>query len=1100
MDDTELRLYAAEAFRQMDLLHPSIEQVADFAAGQLSGSSREEVETHLAECDPCRRRFDEYRQFVADCELPAGKEPEQDLGDEWEQLRRRIWRHRLVRALPRWGGIAAAVIAVAGLSWFTLGTLSPSPAKLLAKAYHEQRTSEFRLASAEHSEVRRQRGGQSAFRLPPALLKAQAKLAESNQDDPEVLRLKGEAQMMAGDAAEAVQTLEMARDLRAQDAHILADLGTAYAFRGDIEKQYGDYLSAADSLGYAVHLDPRAQEAVFNLALVLEKMMLKDQAIEQWNNYLRLDSTSDWAKEARQHLDALQAELKRRKDALDSVVDDPSRFVAQVAAGYPIDAEAYLRDVVITKWLPKATSDVPAREACTRLGQILKERHGDLWLAECVESLRNAEASGLRDLAAARTGNQRGDDMNGALKSARDAKRTFSGPGTQPENLWARFEEVASLRGLMQYDECLAAAEQVMQDLATHHYAWLTAQLQIQAAVCFMRLGRLADGAAQLRHAIQAGQTARFGDTFLNASNRYLTSVRHIGLPSDIFVSAAESLRVFWSGFYQPNPFYQLVDELRDIAGRTDQKYAAWFLARSAMWAVTTMSDRRVEALESAALAVIAQDIGDEKAARATLDISEQLFAGLPLAYRSEPQISLANAELRRGNVSTALNRLEELRSAIEPPPSVLVGTLYYSVLGEAYRRSGNLVSAMDAFRRSIDLGRKRIASLASETERSGVLETVESSYRGLVAVTVASSMEPAAGLQIWQSFRALDAVGDPGVIRQPSSPVLWFVELPDEFVCWLSCGDQVTLYHINAPKEIVGTVAARFRRACSDQASSAARLQEDGQQLYQWMVGPFASQLSEHPELIFELDGALAGVPVRALISRDGQYLGDQFSVLVSSGNDSRRQDLQGQNPTVLVVANPAITGRSAARFPPLPESREEAEVVREIFPNSTILEGRSATVDALVALLPAADIVHFAGHGYADSENGALIFAPKDPKSLDYELLRSADLRRQDWSRCRLAVLSACAAASGETRGAHNPESLVRALTKAGASRIVASLWNVDSAATEVLMKHFYGSLAGGERPERALQTAQQQLRRRSAEWDHPYYWSGFQLYGMT
>src|SRR5215471_16814016 len=114
---------------------------------------------------------------------------------------------------------------------------------------------------------------------------------------------------MSRHAGAAIRILETARDLKPEDPHILADLGTAYALRGDSEKQYGDYVSATEHLGHAVRIDPRNSEAVFNLALTLEKMMLKDQAIEQWRNYLRLDSTSDWAKEARQHLDDLQAQL-----------------------------------------------------------------------------------------------------------------------------------------------------------------------------------------------------------------------------------------------------------------------------------------------------------------------------------------------------------------------------------------------------------------------------------------------------------------------------------------------------------------------------------------------------------------------------------------------------------------------------------------------------------------------------------------------------------------------------------------------------------------------------------------------------------------------
>jgi CHAT domain-containing protein len=152
------------------------------------------------------------------------------------------------------------------------------------------------------------------------------------------------------------------------------------------------------------------------------------------------------------------------------------------------------------------------------------------------------------------------------------------------------------------------------------------------------------------------------------------------------------------------------------------------------------------------------------------------------------------------------------------------------------------------------------------------------------------------------------------------------------------------------------------------------------------------------------------------------------------------------------------------------------------------------------MVESLADADIVHFGGHGYTNLQNGALLFAPRHSRAADYELLQSSDLRRQDWSRCRLAVLSACATAAGETRGTHDPDSLVRALTKAGVQRVAATLWSVDSTATTELMKEFYAALGRGEGPAQALRIAQRQIKRLGPAWDHPYYWSGFQLYGTV
>jgi CHAT domain-containing protein len=254
-----------------------------------------------------------------------------------------------------------------------------------------------------------------------------------------------------------------------------------------------------------------------------------------------------------------------------------------------------------------------------------------------------------------------------------------------------------------------------------------------------------------------------------------------------------------------------------------------------------------------------------------------------------------------------------------------------------------------------------------------------------------------------------------------------------------------------------------------------------------------------EDKNIILELDGTLASVPMQALVSAEGRYFGDRFSVLISTGYSmSREMAVTGRKANVLVVANPQVTGDHADQFPPLPETLVEAEAVRAVFPASTILEGPHATLDAFKRHLPDADVVHFAGHGYSGSGNGGLLFAARSPGE-DYQLLVSADLRGQEWSRCRLAVLSACAVAKGETRGPHNPDSLVRALTKAGVARVLASLWSVDSAATGQLMRVFYASLAQGIGPADALRIAQQWVRQQPG-WEHPYYWAGFQLYGTV
>jgi CHAT domain-containing protein len=66
------------------------------------------------------------------------------------------------------------------------------------------------------------------------------------------------------------------------------------------------------------------------------------------------------------------------------------------------------------------------------------------------------------------------------------------------------------------------------------------------------------------------------------------------------------------------------------------------------------------------------------------------------------------------------------------------------------------------------------------------------------------------------------------------------------------------------------------------------------------------------------------------------------------------------------------------------------------------------------------------------------------------------------------------------------------------AGAARVVASLWQVDDAATAALMKRFYrGMLKDGMRPAAALRAAQIEMWKKK-HWQSPFYWGGFTLQG--
>jgi CHAT domain-containing protein len=95
-------------------------------------------------------------------------------------------------------------------------------------------------------------------------------------------------------------------------------------------------------------------------------------------------------------------------------------------------------------------------------------------------------------------------------------------------------------------------------------------------------------------------------------------------------------------------------------------------------------------------------------------------------------------------------------------------------------------------------------------------------------------------------------------------------------------------------------------------------------------------------------------------------------------------------------------------------------------------------------------------------------------------------------------LAVLSGCRTALGREVRGEGLVGLSQSFLAAGASGVVASLWNVDDRATAALMDRFYDELLRHDRsPAEALRLAQLSLRS-VPRWKSPYYWGAFVLQG--
>jgi tetratricopeptide (TPR) repeat protein len=288
------------------------EEWAALAAGLADAATSDALLAHASGCDACGALLhaltEDFSPEMTEAEARALGEL-----DSAQPAWQRQMAHKLAlaprrgRVIPMpvrtWLARAAALIVGVGAGWFGWEQwIAGAPARLIAEAYTQQRPFEYRIPGAEYAAVRPQSRG--SVRRSAALLEAQAKIARELEKDPEsvrLLELRARSEMLGWDPEAAIATLRRALARKPGDADLMADLGMAYALRAEAQNRPDDYRSAMDYLGRAVHAKPDFAEAIFNRAVVYQRMFLYDEAAREWRRYLDLDRSGAWREEAERH-------------------------------------------------------------------------------------------------------------------------------------------------------------------------------------------------------------------------------------------------------------------------------------------------------------------------------------------------------------------------------------------------------------------------------------------------------------------------------------------------------------------------------------------------------------------------------------------------------------------------------------------------------------------------------------------------------------------------------------------------------------------------------------------------------------------------------
>jgi CHAT domain-containing protein/cytochrome c-type biogenesis protein CcmH/NrfG len=1113
-------------------------QIRQLCADLLPARDSEQLLRHAGSCPYCGPLLREYREDFSDDATPEevrafsalrSGEPEwqrrmaHDLASAAGAGHHESWFARLWPQ-PAWQRTAAAVAAAAvlalisGVWWYREATNSAD--RLLATAYSQRRTFELRFSGAAYGPFRQERGtsDRSRFDRPPALLEAEALIARNlaaHPDSAEWLQARARADLLDWHYDAAILSLKRALRSDPDSPSLLIDLASAYFQRAEATDRSIDYGAAIEYLGKALSVRPDDPVALFNRAIAYERMSLVHQAIADWEHFLKIDSTGPWASEARQRLAALRVKVESHTPANGFAMDAASflRSTENTEGTTTPRVEDFL-EAAIQHWLPAAfpeagsPHDGESAQALARLASILAAKHRDTWLSDLLNSLPSKEsATALRHLSRALSLNVEGKPAEAESESLA-AERLFGSGRIRTGVLRSRLETVYARQRSIRADQCFDAATALTRDIARDSYEWMRVQLSIERGICSAMLGDFGAAKQDIDSALAASRTDGFGTLELRSLGMAAMVDVYSGNMLMSWSKNRSGLVRYWQEAFPGMRAYQFHSNLEYAAEKFGHFHLALGLAREAVLTVSATPNRSIEAMARFRLGSTASLANSAAEAEAQLAAAGRLFDALPQnsdtsTYKLSSEISRAQIEIQRGDLASPFQRLLGLRPEVARLPDLPVALSYFATLGTLARRRGDALEAQSAYRAALALIQRQRQSLRDEHERELWMRQSADAYRALVAIRFREAADPEETLQLWESHRTEHQL--PANFRSVlhtlgSETVLSYAQSSDGLAIWVA-DDRGTFAHwtpVSAPS--LQRLAQQFSERCADLATPLALIQQDGNQLYRWLIQPVEARLATGRTLVIEADGVISRIPMQALVDDAGRYLGDRYSLVWSPGvwlesvPVARRQ--RGSSLRALVVGAPVIEGDMAVAFPPLPDALREARAVAARFPGATLLVGGHATLEAVERELPAAEVFHFAGHGFINASGGGLVLAAPQGRN-EAAVLDTARVVRERVARCRLAVLSACSTGTGESDELVDPESLASSFLRAGVPAVVAARWRIDSAVTSNLIDEFYEAFLKGQEVPQALHAAALTLRSRPLT-GHPYYWAAFSAFG--
>lgn len=1043
------------------------------------------------------------------------------------------------------GSAAALAASIFFVFFYRSFNTQPSPERLLAEAYTGQRIMDARIPLAGFAAVvpshhQRAAGSSSTLNDSVPLLEARAAINQAlmkTPEDPHWLLLQARSDLLGENYDAAIDTLKRLLAVDPANVPALTDLASAYIMRSKATDVASDQATALDYLEQAKRIDPNNTVVLYNEAVVLGDLFQYNNAIEVWKKFLSVEHDPAWLADGKRRMaeiNARQAQKIKEQSRLDPFLKDAEGMLylarsPDLVANYDEELSTLgLPALLLTAFpfQPDTNCSADCTAARTLLHTIaasLEKHHQDSWISGLLSQTSSPGFPEAVSLLARSIREGAQSDFGDGLADAQKSSQLFTHIGNTAGQNRAGIELIYGYEHLLRDRDCLQAAKGVAANLEKAHSPWMTAQFWADESACRSQENDFAGAVASLKRSLQASLTADYRIVHLRAMGFLATVEVRVGNLNMGWALNLQGLKAYWNGNYPIIRSNQFYSELSYLEESSPRPFTSVLFHREALSVVSLMNSPQF--VNGDRFLLVKAEIRADEMNEAVRDLkSAQIeFEALPnhkalLGLLANIQILVAEAYLGHGQTYLALEMLENAADRLSNTDNRDLQLRYATAMGHLAFLEDHREQADAQLTHAIELAEQGYQETQGFEDRLAWIERARSSYAALTLLRLHNGASPVHALAIWERYRVLSSGvplkhwcplnGDLECLapnleasrqRLSHATVFGSLRLDSTLLLWTMNDHGIHTREIAIEPSRFDLLSKTFAEMLETPQSREASLRFYGRRLASTLLEPVAADLNSERTLIFDLDDSLEFLPVAALPWREG-YLGTEFSLsmvhsLLVSGEQPQAPAGTGQS----LVAGASLPDTSdGIEAVPLPEAATEARTVAGFLNHPHLLAGSEATAASFRNAADHASLIHFAGHTNFFDGTTRLLFARSASTVRPQSWLDVNDFRGHRFTDCSLVVLSACSTGNGSEREADGTRGLVQTFIADGAQQVIATHWDVDSAAAVPLMKTFYSSLAKGETVTGSLLQAERTVRG-MAEYSHPYYWAPYYAVGL-